>query len=133
MSRALAAALLADPAITAIVGNRRALHQLPAGTSLPALTYSIVNINPAPYLAGEGETQPQVMRVQVNPLADSIGLVEQIHAAVRQAIDWKDNFTAAGKSVISVRYAQSGPDDNTDFGDGATVWTSSADYLVTFE
>lgn len=133
MSRAIAAALLAAPSILAIVGARRALGTLPAGTAMPALTYSVVDIVPQPYLAGGSETQPAQMRIQVNPVAATIGQVEQIHAAVRTALDWLDNITAAGRRVISVRYAGSGPDDSTDFGDGTTAWTSPADYLVMFE
>lgn len=131
MSRPLAAALLNQPAITALVGTRRALKQLPAGTALPALVYTVVDVNPETYV--NDAAGYEAMRVQVNPLAATIGAVQQIHDAVQQALDGMAQATVAGRRVIQVRRDVAGPEDSTTDDAGAVVWTWPRDYIVIFE
>lgn len=131
MSRPLAAALLNQPAITALVGTRRALKQLPTGTALPALVYSVVDVNPSAYV--NDAAGYEAMRVQVNPLAATIGAVQQIHDAVQQALDGMAQATVAGRRVIQVRRDVAGPEDSTTDDAGAVVWTWPRDYIVIFE
>ena len=131
MSRPLAAALLNQPAITALVGTRRALKQLPAATALPALVYTVVDVNPTAYV--NDAAGYEAMRVQVNPLAATIGAVQQIHDAVQQALDGMAQATVAGRRVIQVRRDVAGPEDSTTDDAGAVVWTWPRDYIVIFE
>ena len=81
----IAAALLRHPSIAALVGERIALKQLDQGEALPALVYSIPSSNTTAYLAAGHDTGKGFMRLQVNPLAQTSGEVEAIHAAVHQA------------------------------------------------
>jgi len=131
VSRALAAALLNQPAITAIVGTCRALNELPAGTALPALAYTIVDINPSDYLGSADGYE--AMRVQVNPLATTIAQVEQMHAAIHGALHGMAGVTLAAKRVIQVRRDIAGPDDKFTDDAGAVTWTSPRDYIVIYE
>jgi len=130
MSRSLAAALINQPAITALVGDRHALKQLPAGTAMPALVYSVIDVDPRDYIAGDGY---EVMRLQINPLASNVGQVQQIHAAVHSALHGLSQITLAGHRVIAVRHDLTGPEDITDDDAGHTVWTWPRDYIVLYE
>lgn len=131
MSRPVAAALLNQPGITALVGNRRALKQLAPGTTYPALVYSVVDVSPTAYV--DDASGYEAMRLQVNPLATTIGGVQQIHDAVQQALDGLAQQTFAGRRVIAVRRDVVGPEDNATDDAGVTVWTWSRDYIVIFE
>lgn len=131
MSRPLAAALLAQPAIVALVGARRAPKQLPAGTALPALVYTVVDVSPSAYL--DDAAGHEAMRVQVNPLAATVGQVQQIHDAVRQALDGLAHATVAGRRVIAVRRDVEGPEDSYTDDAGATTWTWPRDYIVLYD
>ena len=66
-------------------------------------------------------------RIQVNPLAVTIGDVKAIHAAVRAAMDFKHQQIVAGKRVVSCRLDSIGPADRDN---DAGIWTQSADYLL---
>lgn len=129
MSRPLAAALLNQPAITALVGTRRALKQLPAGTALPAIVYTVVDVVPSDYLTGGYAA----IRLQVNPLAATIGGVQQIHDAVHGALHDMADATMAGHRVIAVRHDLIGPEDTSTDDAGAVTWTWPADYIVIYE
>lgn len=129
MSRPLAAALLNQPAITALVGTRRALKQLPAGTALPALVYTVVDILPTDYMTGGYAG----MRLQINPMAATIGQVQQIHDAVHGALHGMADTTLAGHRVIAVRHELIGPEDTSTDDAGAVTWTWPADYIVLYE
>lgn len=131
MSRPLAAALLNQPAIVALVADRRAIDELPAGMGLPALVYSVVSLDPTVYL--DDADGYETMRVQVNPLATSIGQVQQIHDAVRATLDGLAQTTLAGRHVIAVRRVGSGPQDRDTDDAGQTVHTWPRDYIVSFE
>jgi len=120
--------------ITNIVGHRRALGQLPQNTAMPAIVYNIISNNPEPNVAYQFNKQRTTARIQINPLALSIGEIISINEAVRSALDFKHQQTIAGHLVVSCRL------DNTqniekDIGDTDTdlgIWTQSSDYILTY-
>ena len=124
------AALLQQPAITALVGNRSSLGQLKQGAALPALVYQVISSNDRPYLAAWQEAVPVVLRLQINPLATSVDGVEAIAAAVRTALEWMHSTTVDGVRVTHIETAGRGPyDKDPETG----TWTRSFDYLITAE
>lgn len=123
----IVAAMLNHASITALVGNRRTVSQLPQNSAYPALVYSVVTANPQPHLNYAGEPQMAQARIQINPLALTIGEVKAIHAAVRAQMDFKVGQVIAGKRVVSCRLDTVGP---TDRDNESGVWTQAADYLL---
>lgn len=121
------AAMLNVAGVTALVGTRRALAQLPQNTAMPALVYQVIDAQPEPNIAFQNGAQRATARIQINPLALTIPEVKAIHAAVRAAIDFKHQQTFAGKLVISCRFQILGPADRDD---EAGVWTQPADYIL---
>lgn len=125
----IVAALLNVAGINALVGTRKALGQLPQNTAYPALVYQIVSGVPQPHLNYSGEPQMAQARIQINPLALTVGEVKAIHAAVRASMDFKLQQIVAGKRVVSCRLDNIGPADRDN---EAGVWTQSADYLLMY-
>ncbi len=122
------AALLSDPSLTALVGDRIATPMLPTNTAYPALAYQLVSHVPQPHLDTD-EGQYATARVQITPLAVSIGQVKQIHGVVRALLDHKRGVVAAGKTVITCRLdASQQVQKDTDIG----LWYQHADYLITY-
>lgn len=120
-------ALLNAPAITALVGDRKALAQLPQGTAMPAIVYQVIDAQPRPNVNYAGEPNMAVARIQINPLAQSIPQLKSIHAALRSVLDFKHDTIVAGKRVVSCRFSMLGPMDRDN---EAGVWTQPADYVV---
>jgi len=130
----ITASMLNVTGITNIVGNRRALGQLPQNTTMPALVYDVVSNVPKPNVAYQNGLQMAVARIQINPLALSIGQVKTIHEAVRLALDFKHQVIVAGKLVISCRF-ESAEGFEKDIGETDSdlgIWTQSADYILTY-
>ena len=100
---------ISDSTITNIVGANRALVQLPANATFPALVYNVVDAIPAPNVAAQGERELAQARIQFNPIADSIGGVKQILDALRSLLDFQHYETIAGKTVVSMRILDLGP------------------------
>ncbi|MBV7427278.1 MULTISPECIES: DUF3168 domain-containing protein [unclassified Acidovorax] len=124
----IAEALLQAPGITALVGDRCALKQLPQGTGLPALVYQVITSNDNPYL--DDESGVSVLRLQINPLAPDMPTVNLIHQAVADALMPVRDQVVAGKRVISVQSdGRAGVDQDQLTG----AWTRPADYLVKFD
>jgi hypothetical protein len=123
------ASLLNKTAITAIVGNRRALGQLPQNTAMPALVYNIIDGIAEPNVAYNVGAQRAFARIQINPLALTIPDVKSIHAAVRSAIDFTHQQTVAGKLVISCRFDNIN-EMTRDIDSG--IWTQSVDYILRY-
>ena len=120
------AAMLNQTGITALVGNRRALGQLPQNSVFPAIVYQVIDGQPQPSLNYPVDDLAMA-RIQINPLAVTLGEVKNIHAAVRAAIDFKHHQTFAGKKVMSCRFDSLGPiDRDEEMG----IWTQSADYML---
>jgi 3-hydroxymyristoyl/3-hydroxydecanoyl-(acyl carrier protein) dehydratase len=123
------AALLNHASITALVGNRRALLQLPQNTSYPALVYNIVDGVPQPNVAYQHGAQRAFVRFQINPLAQTVAEIKAIHTAIRNVLDFKHQQTVAGKLVVSCRFDNMQPmEKDLD----ANIWTQSADYILTY-
>jgi hypothetical protein len=120
------AAMLNQTGITALVGNRRALGQLPQNSVFPAIVYQVIDGQPQPSLNYPVDDLAMA-RIQINPLAVTLAEVKNIHAAVRAAIDFKHHQTFAGKKVMSCRFDSLGPiDRDEEMG----IWTQSADYML---
>ena len=123
------AAMLNTQGISALVGTRRAMTQLPQNTAFPALVYTVIDDIPLPNLRFNVVPQRAQARVQINPLARTIAEVKAIHEQVRLAMDFKLQQTFAGKTVISSRLDIFGtPEKDLDTG----IWTQSADYLMSY-
>ena len=123
------ATMLNTPAVVALVGNRRALAQLPPNTPMPALVYTVIDSKPTPNVAYKLGEQRALARIQINPLATTIGEVKAIHEAVRTSLDFKHQTIVVDQKVISCRLDLMGPvDKDTDAG----VWTQPYDYLLHF-
>lgn len=125
----IVASLLNQSAITALVGNRRALGQLPQNTAMPALVYNIIDGVPEPNVAYQKGPQLAYARIQINPLALTIPEVKAIHAAIRGAIDFTHQQIIANKKVISCRFDTIRQIDR-DIESG--IWTQPADYILRY-
>lgn len=121
------AQLLNAPSITALVGSRRALSQLPQGTTMPALVYQVITSTPRPVVAYQNGPQMAQARIQINPLATTIPALKSIHDALRGVLDFKHNQSVGGKTVVSCRFDSLGPMDKDN---DAGVWTQPADYIL---
>jgi hypothetical protein len=123
------ASLLNAPAITNIVGTRRALGQLPQNTAYPALVYQLIDDIPRPNVSYKNGAQRTVARIQINPLAGSIAEVKSIHAAIRSVIDFKHHETVAGKLVVSCRLDMT---QSMEKDIDSNIWTQPADYILSY-
>jgi hypothetical protein len=121
--------LLNAPAITNLVGSRRALGQLPQNSIMPAVVYNIVDGVPEPNLAYNIDNQRAFARIQINPLGLSISDVKSIHAAIRGVIDFTHQQTVAGKLVISCRFDNMS-EITRDIDSG--IWTQPVDYILRY-
>jgi len=121
--------MLNSPAVTNLVGNRRALGQLPQNTDMPALVYNIIDGVPEPNVAYQLGSQRAFSRIQINPLALTIPDVKSIHAAVRSVLDFAHQQTVAGKLVISCRF-DTIREMTRDIDSG--IWTQPADYILRY-
>lgn len=127
-ANALIATWLQDSTITALVGNRKALGRLKQGTTYPALVYQVVSFTPEPHVDYQNRPQLAQLRVQLNPLASSIGGVELIANAIRELMDFKHQVLVAGKRVVSSRFDQAGPTEPDP--DDPSIYTQAIDYIV---
>lgn len=121
-------ALLRVFAITAVVGQRIALVQLPQGSSYPAIVYAPIMDDELGQLCGPSGAFKA--RVQINPLAPSMVTVNAIHALIREAMQSDQTRSVAGKSLRYCRLAGFGPVSKDDF---SGMWTKPADYMLMYE
>ena len=121
--------LLQHASITALVGDRRALGQLPQGAAMPALVYQVVDGIPQPNLDYTDGPQMARSRIQITALAASIPSAKALHSALRSVLDFKHNSVVAGKTIVSCRFAFLGPMDKDN---DAGIWMQPADYLLTY-
>ena len=125
----IVASMLNVAGVTALVGNRRAMGQLPQNTAFPAIVFTIVDATPMPNLNFSSGNQMARARIQINPIAKTIGEVKSILEAVRAAMDFKLQQVFAGKTVISSRVELLGPiEKDDDLG----VFTQSVDYMLMY-
>lgn len=129
-AEAITATLLTDASITALVGDRVALGQLPTNTIYPAIVYQIITVTPRPALSAQQSAQLEHARIQINPIAATLDQVMQMHAAVRTLFDFRHQATIAGKTVVSLRRA--GGSAPYDKDDDMGLWTQPADYMLSW-
>ena len=121
--------LLDRPSIVALVGDRRALVQLPQGSLIPAIVYNVVDVRPYPNVSYQVGPQRSIARVQFKPLATSIAMVQTIHAVIKKELDFLHHVKVAENLLVSCRFALHGPVDK----DNETgLWTQPYDYLLQF-
>lgn len=121
-------ALLRVPGITALVSTRIALEQLPQGSEYPAIVYRTISTTAVENLCTPSAAH--VTRVQINPVAASMGEVNALHAAVRAAIERFTPQTVATRRVLACRFDSLGPVSRDEF---TGLWTKSADYTLMHE
>jgi len=121
--------LLNVTGITNLVGNRRALGQLPQNTVMPALVYNIIDGVAEPNVAYQVGAQRAFARIQINPLALTIPELKSINQAVRTALDFKHHQVVAGKLIISCRF-DTIREISRDIDSG--IWTQSTDYILRY-
>jgi hypothetical protein len=120
-------AWMTDPSITALVGNRVALHELPQSAGYPNLAYTILSDVPDPVIAYQTGPQKMWSRVQFNPYALTFAEVEAVHVALTNLMDFKHQITVGGKLIISSRRDNKGPASK----DAMTLaWTKPDDYRI---
>lgn len=123
----IVAAWLTDATISALVGTRVALHELPQGSTYPNLVYTVLSTVPDPLIAYQTGPQRAWSRVQINPQALTLGEVMAIHDALRNLLDFKQSVTIGGKLVITSRVDTIG----TVSKDVMTLaWTKPVDYKI---
>ena len=104
-----------------------ALEELPQGTDYPALVYQVVSHNTMDYMCNHGKNQ--TARIQINPLAETVGKVNEIHELVKTALVSFSPRTLAGKRLVSCVFLSYGPITK----DMRGIWTKPADYRIVFE
>lgn len=122
----IAAALLDKPAIKALAGQI-SLAELPQGTEYPAIVYEAISSNPLEFFCNHGKNQ--TARIQINPIANSLVKVNQIHQVIKTEIV---NFSAqniAGARLVSCTFYGYGPASK----DEQNMWTKPGDYRIIFE
>ena len=121
----ITAALLNVSGVTSLVGTRRAVSQLPQGTTMPALVYEAIDTMPVMMVNASFGAQLLMSRVQVTALADNAAGVDSVLAAVMAAMNLKSG-TVASKTVVSVvRDMRTGIQKDNDAG----IWYASQDFI----
>lgn len=141
-AESLISALLYNPSILALVGDRLALSQLPTNAAMPALVYSVVDTVPTPNLSAYG-SQLARARVQINPLATTVAEVKQIAAVVRGLMDMQHEivepvvihdwymyfYGPVGRIIVSSRIDIV---DRMEKDNDSGLWTQATDYIVQY-
>ncbi len=124
----IVAALLNTPGVTTVVGNRRALTQLPQNAPLPALIYQVVSTNPDRTVGLNAAAGSQLLmsRVQVTGLAADPGSVQTILAAAVIALNFKSGMYAGQKVALIVRDLATALLHDSEAG----LWYASQDFLM---
>lgn len=123
------ASLLSHSSIVALVGNRRAMTQLPQNSEYPALVYTLIDGVPNPELSYQLKPQRATARVQINPLATTPAVLKSLHGVVRSVLDFKHQTVVSGKLVVSCRFENMGP---ATLDNDIKIWTQSADYILQY-
>jgi hypothetical protein len=125
---AVTSTLLNVGAITAIVGNRIALAQLPENSAYPALVYNVISDVPMPPINAQAGGTLVQCRMQITALARTLSDVKSILEAVRQAMNYRSG-TIASTTVVSIVRVMATPYGKDD---EASVFYQSADYMITY-
>ena len=120
--------LLNVPAVTDIVGDKRALARLAHNTHLPALVYNVVSDVPNVMVDYSNPTLYKA-RVQINPLAKTVAEVKSIQDAIAQAMNFKQNVKVGEALVVWCRLDLT---NQMDKNDETAVWTQAVDYLLDY-
>jgi hypothetical protein len=122
----IVATLLNVPAVKGAV-QAIALEQMPQGTKYPAIAYNVVYSNTLDYLCAHGKNY--MARVQINPLADSMIKVNELHKLIKTAMVSFQPKTVAGLKLTACTFYGY----NSASKDEQGIWTKPADYRLIFE
>ena len=122
-------AMLNDATITALIGDRLALNRLPTNTAFPACVYQIISDTPDPFIDYNNGNQPTRARVQINPLAETVGVLIQIQSAIKNLLNFKHSTTYSGILIISCRIEMLG---NFEQDIETGIWTRPIDYFLQY-
>jgi len=120
--------LLNADAVTALVGDKRALARLPHETKLPAIVYNVVSDVPNVMVDYSKPTLHKA-RVQLNPVALTIAEVKQIQDAIHEVMNFKQNVFVGEAFLVWCRLDLISEMDKSD---ETNVWTQSVDYLIDY-
>lgn len=120
--------LLRETALTSVVGQKIALYQLPQGSDYPAVVYSIIS-NPGIQHLCVSPTTARA-RIQINPLAKTMGQVNDLHVICRSLLESDSAKIEGGIRMISCRFDSFGPATKDEF---TGMWTKPADYILIHE
>ena len=125
MTDALIFAMLNVSPITAIVGTSIACDRLPENSTFPAVVYS--SITDVPFVSFCAPSNRFTSRIQINPLASTMGQVESLHALIKTAMQSDALRTFGIYTVIGCRLDSYGP---ASVEDDTSIWTKPADYII---
>jgi hypothetical protein len=104
-----------------------ALEQMPQGSKYPAIVYNVVYANTLDYLCNHGKNY--LARVQINPLADSMIKVNDLHKLIKTAMVSLQPKTVAGLKLTACTFYGYSAATKDEQG----IWTKPADYRLIFE
>lgn len=103
------------------------LEQMPQGSKYPAIVYNVVYSNTLDYLCNHGKNY--LARVQINPLADSMIKVNDLHKLIKTAMVSFQPKTVAGLKLTACTFYGYSAATKDEQG----IWTKPADYRLIFE
>ena len=122
----IASKLLHAPLVTALAGDRIALARLPHNAQMPALVYNVVSDTSIEWVDNRTQYLRQA-RLQVNPIAHSVGALKELQQSVITSIDFKQNVDVGESFLVYCRLNLIGPMDKDD---EVGVWTQPTDFLI---
>ena len=88
------------------------------------------NVTSMNVVSGCAPSATAISRVQVNPMAATMGQVNELHLLVRLALESDAARTVGTHRVASCRFDGYGPPSKDDF---SGMWTKPADYILIHE
>ncbi len=122
---ALRVALLADPAIAALVGTRVYPMELPQNPTLPAIVYQRISTPGETPMLKHAQVAPRI-RIQLSLWAGTFGAVRQLAAAVDAKLDGYSGPNGDGTSLRLVWLANM----SDDYEPETKLYRVIADYRV---
>lgn len=120
IEQAVVAMLLADSAITALIGDRVTPVTVRVDAELPSLVYLRLGSERSYTLAGRGGWTSAV--IGINAWAHEYAQARSLADAVRNCLDAQDDGTATGVLLATVNDVSDSYDDDLDaFGCGVSV------------
>lgn len=120
--------LIAVPGVTALIGTRCAMVQLPQGVIYPALVYETITDVPQDPIGAADRDVMMRARVQITAFARTLPEVIAVHDAVRAALEYRYG-EVGGERIVSVTRAVLGPYERDQT---AQLFARPVDYIVVY-